>query len=122
MGIEMKIAMLGWEYPPFKVGGLGTHCYGLTRSLADKNVKVDFYMPKTKHSAGSSGKKNLVIKEVGETEIFPYDRPDSISYSNLKLETNKTYYDLMKGLKLKGSKPMIKVKEEYYDLMKKQMF
>lgn len=72
----MKVAMIGWEYPPFKVGGLGTHCYGLTRSLADKGVSVDFYMPKTKHSA-SSDRENLVIKEVGETTIFPYDRPDS---------------------------------------------
>jgi glycosyltransferase involved in cell wall biosynthesis len=72
----MKIAMIGWEYPPFKAGGLATHCYGLTRSLADKNVKVDFYMPKTKKSAFSD-KSNLNIVEVGETEIFPYDRPDS---------------------------------------------
>jgi len=71
----MKIAMIGWEYPPFKAGGLATHCYGLTRSLADKNVKVDFYMPKTKESA-TSDKKNLRIIEVGKTEIFPYDRPD----------------------------------------------
>ena len=72
----MKIAMVGWEYPPFKAGGLATHCYGLTRSLADKNVKVDFYMPKTKQSAGSD-KSNLRIIEAGETEIFPYDRPDT---------------------------------------------
>jgi len=72
----MKIAMIGWEYPPFKAGGLATHCYGLTRSLSDKNVKVDFYMPKTKESA-SSDKSNLRIFEVGETKIFPYDRPDT---------------------------------------------
>lgn len=72
----MKIAMIGWEYPPFKAGGLATHCYGLTRSLADKNVSIDFYMPKTKQSAGND-KSNLNIIEVGETEIFPYDRPDS---------------------------------------------
>ena len=117
----MKVAMIGWEYPPFKAGGLATHCYGLTRSLADKNAKIFFFMPKTKHKV-KNDKKNLKIIEAGEIDIFPYDRPDSISYSNLKLETNKTYYDLMKGLKLKGSKPMIKVKEEYYDLMKKQMF
>ena len=39
----MRIAMIGWEYPPFKAGGLATHCYGLTRSLADKNVKVYFF-------------------------------------------------------------------------------
>ena len=72
----MKIAMIGWEYPPFQAGGLGTHCYGLTHGLADKGVKVDFYMPKTKHST-KSDKSNLRIIEVGETEIFPYDRPDS---------------------------------------------
>ena len=23
--------MLGWEFPPFIAGGLGTACYGLTR-------------------------------------------------------------------------------------------
>ena len=38
--IDMRIAMIGWEYPPFKAGGLATHCYGLTRGLADKNVKA----------------------------------------------------------------------------------
>jgi len=102
----MKVAMIGWEYPPFKAGGLGTHCYGLTRSLADKNVKVDFYMPKTKHSAGIGGKKNLVIKEVGETEIFPYDRPEDkelagqffesvYRYNNLVIEKVKGNYDLI---------------------------
>ena len=72
----MKIAMLGWEYPPFKAGGLATHCYGLTRSLADKDVKIDFYMPKTKQPAGSDN-PNLRIIEVGEAEVFPYDRPDA---------------------------------------------
>ena len=72
----MKIAMIGWEYPPFKAGGLATHCYGLTRSLSDKNTKVYFFMPKTKKSA-KSDKDNLKIVEVGETEVFPYDRPDT---------------------------------------------
>ena len=72
----MKIAMIGWEYPPFKAGGLATHCYGLTRSLADKDVKVDFYMPKTSQAV-KSDKKNINVIEVGETEVFPYDRPDT---------------------------------------------
>jgi glycogen(starch) synthase len=71
----MKVAMIGWEYPPFKVGGLGTHCYGLTHSLAEKNVSVDFFMPKTRHTTEDTP-DNLHIIEVGETEIFPYDRPD----------------------------------------------
>ena len=72
----MKIAMISWEYPPFKAGGLATHCYGLTRSLADKNAKVFFFMPKTKHIV-KNDKKNLKILEAGEIDIFPYDRPDS---------------------------------------------
>jgi len=90
----MKIAMVGWEYPPFKAGGLATHCYGLTRSLADKNVKVDFYMPKTKHSAASD-KPNLVIKEVGEAEIFPYDRPDSKEIAKYFLMTGRIVRKLL---------------------------
>ena len=52
----MKIAMIGWEYPPFKAGGLATHCYGLTRSLSDKNINIDFYMPKTKQKVVSDKK------------------------------------------------------------------
>jgi len=101
----MKVAMIGWEYPPFKAGGLGTHCYGLTRSLADKNVKVDFYMPKTKHSAGSDN-KNLVIKEVGETEIFPYDRPEDKALAGQFFEAVYRYNDLVVA-KVKGNYDVI---------------
>jgi len=90
----MKIAMVGWEYPPFKAGGLATHCYGITRSLADKNIKVDFYMPKTKHTS-TSDKPNLVIKEVGEAEIFPYDRPDSKEIAGKFYDAVYRYNDLV---------------------------
>ena len=90
----MKVAMIGWEYPPFKTGGLGTHCYGLTRSLADKGVAIDFYMPKTKHSADSD-KENLVIKEVGDTEIFPYDRPEDKKLAGQFFEAVYKYNDLL---------------------------
>ena len=90
----MKIAMIGWEYPPFKAGGLGTHCYGLTRSLAEKNIQVDFYMPKTKHRANSD-KPNLNIIEVGETEIFPYDRPGTKELAGMFFEAVYRYNDLV---------------------------
>jgi glycosyltransferase involved in cell wall biosynthesis len=90
----MKIAMIGWEYPPFKVGGLGTHCYGLTRSLADKNVSIDFYMPKTKHKL-KSDKNNLSIIEVGEVEVYPYDRPYDKELSGHFFESVYKYNDLL---------------------------
>jgi len=90
----MRIAMIGWEYPPFKSGGLATHCYGLTRSLADKNVKVYFFMPKTKHTINNN-QSNLVIKEVGETEIFPYDRPEDKAIAGNFFEAVHRYNQLV---------------------------
>lgn len=41
----MKVAMLGWEFPPFMSGGLGIHCLELTSGLARRGVAIDFYMP-----------------------------------------------------------------------------
>ncbi len=41
----MKVFMLGWEFPPFISGGLGTACYGMTRGLDDIGVEVCFVLP-----------------------------------------------------------------------------
>jgi len=41
--------MLGWEFPPFVSGGLGTHCFELTRALSALGVEIDFFMPKTSY-------------------------------------------------------------------------
>ncbi|MFH1614017.1 MAG: glycosyltransferase family 4 protein [Planctomycetota bacterium] len=42
----MKVFMLGWEFPPFISGGLGTACYGLTKALDELGIKVIFVLPK----------------------------------------------------------------------------
>jgi len=97
--------MIGWEYPPFTVGGLGTHCYGLTRSLANMGAKVDFYMPQTKHGA-TSDNRNLVIKEVGETTVFPYDRPESNEIAGQFFEAVSRYNTLV-VTKVKGTYDVI---------------
>lgn len=63
--------MLGWEFPPFKSGGLGVHCFELTRALCSLGVEIDFFMP-------VSGKQiapacsGLRIIEVAKTELQPY--------------------------------------------------
>ncbi len=41
----MKVLMFGWEFPPFNSGGLGTACYGITRSLSEKGVEINFILP-----------------------------------------------------------------------------
>lgn len=38
--------MLGWEFPPFIAGGLGTACYGLTKALDRLGHEVVFVLPK----------------------------------------------------------------------------
>ena len=41
----MKVLMFGWEFPPYSSGGLGTACYGLTKSLSKQNVSITFVLP-----------------------------------------------------------------------------
>jgi hypothetical protein len=36
----MKVFMLGWEFPPFISGGLGTACYGLTKSMSNLGTEI----------------------------------------------------------------------------------
>ena len=67
----MRIAMLGWEFPPFVSGGLGVHCFELTRALCKKGVEIDFFMPLSGKKVVSHN-KNLRIMEVARTELAPY--------------------------------------------------
>ncbi|MBW2975452.1 glycosyltransferase family 4 protein [Candidatus Woesearchaeota archaeon] len=46
---KIKVLMLGWEYPPYVTGGLGTHCYYLTKALAKLPVKIYFITPHPIH-------------------------------------------------------------------------
>jgi glycosyltransferase involved in cell wall biosynthesis len=38
--------MLGWEFPPFISGGLGTACYGLTKAMSKLGIEVTFVLPR----------------------------------------------------------------------------
>ena len=41
----MKVLMFGWEFPPHISGGLGTACFGLTQSLANRGTEILFVTP-----------------------------------------------------------------------------
>nr|MBP8914704.1 glycogen/starch synthase [Bilophila sp.] len=43
----MRVLMFGWEFPPYKSGGLGTACYGMGRALAKKGTEILFVLPQT---------------------------------------------------------------------------
>ena len=42
----MRVLMLGWEFPPFISGGLGTACYGLTKAMSAIGQDVMFVLPR----------------------------------------------------------------------------
>src|SRR3954469_8434983 len=42
----MRVFMLGWEFPPFISGGLGTACYGLTKAMSGLGTDVVFVLPR----------------------------------------------------------------------------
>jgi len=47
---ETQVFMLGWEFPPFISGGLGTACYGLTKAMDELGIKITFVLPRTAES------------------------------------------------------------------------
>jgi glycogen synthase len=49
--VSMRVLMLGWEFPPFISGGLGTACYGLTRGLDRLGTRVLFVLPRAADAA-----------------------------------------------------------------------
>ncbi|MDB5357787.1 MAG: 4-alpha-glucanotransferase [Phycisphaerales bacterium] len=42
----MRVFMLGWEFPPFISGGLGTACYGLTKAMSAIGTDIIFVLPR----------------------------------------------------------------------------
>lgn len=85
--------MLGWEFPPFISGGLGTACYGLTKALDQLGINVIFCLPKmvegdyTSHVKllSPTGRlsattkinelKNVTFHTI-ESSLQPYSTPD----------------------------------------------
>lgn len=49
----MRVFMLGWEFPPFISGGLGTACHGLTKAMSQIGTEVLFVLPKPVQAQGT---------------------------------------------------------------------
>jgi len=65
----MKVLMLGWEFPPFISGGLGTACYGLTRAMSQIGTDVLFVLPKPIETHSGSHVKLLSPKSAPVTRM-----------------------------------------------------
>ena len=65
----MRVLMFGWEFPPYKSGGLGTACYGMSRALAKKGTEILFVLPQTPSNAPVRvGVAVLGIRHAGGTD------------------------------------------------------
>ncbi len=42
----MRVLMLGWEFPPYISGGLGTACFGITSGLTSLGQEIIFVLPR----------------------------------------------------------------------------
>ena len=62
----MNILMLGWEFPPFIAGGLGTACYGLTKALDRLGHHVTFVLPRAVDRSQSSHVQVLSPESVSD--------------------------------------------------------
>jgi len=61
----MRVLMFGWEFPPHITGGLGTACYGLTKSLATfDDIDLTFVVPKMYGDEYLAGMRLIAAGEV----------------------------------------------------------
>ncbi len=74
--------MLGWEFPPYSSGGLGTACYGLIKGLSNRGVDVSLVLPVKYESKLDfvriipSGDLRLTTTKVNSS-LFAYATPSS---------------------------------------------
>jgi len=104
----MRVLMLGWEFPPFISGGLGTACYGLTRAMSEEGVEVTFVLPRTVRSdytthvrlvapvAGDSrsgnGHKMAMVVKRGST-LASYQLEDMANVTIVPVEVELSPYE-----------------------------
>lgn len=72
----MNVLMLGWEFPPFISGGLGTACYGLTRALNDLGAVVSFVLPRPVDAAYTSDAPQVSDASPGSRAVSVYRRDE----------------------------------------------
>ncbi len=82
----MKVLMLGWEFPPYISGGLGTACYGLTRAMSQAGMEIVFVLPKPVQSEYSSHVKlasPIVTKDLNHQESIPYSVLENVAFQQI---------------------------------------
>jgi glycosyltransferase involved in cell wall biosynthesis len=100
----MRVFMLGWEFPPFISGGLGTACYGLTKAMSGIGTDVIFVLPRPVSTPFSTHVRLVSPRAgsplAGPSTEFRLDEFDHVTFRtvNAQLSPYKTtdeYYRLI---------------------------
>lgn len=79
----MRVFMLGWEFPPFISGGLGTACYGLTKAINQVGIKVTFVLPKMILSEYTTHVKLLTPGHQTPANAFNFDSLKNVTFRTI---------------------------------------
>ena len=88
----MRVFMLGWEFPPFISGGLGTACYGLTKAMSGIGTDIMFVLPRPVYTPFSTHVR-LVSPRAGSplaspTTEFRLDEFDHVTFRTVNAALN----------------------------------
>ena len=78
-----KVFMLGWEFPPFISGGLGTACYGLTKAMNQLGMEVIFCLPKSVDDEYTTHVKLLNPGSLSSDQIFDISELTNVSFRTI---------------------------------------
>jgi glycogen(starch) synthase len=77
--------MLGWEFPPYISGGLGTACQGLTDALKRRDARVLFILPRAADTFAHGGSQS--VSEAKATEPT-----EELQVAPIPCDLNNPYY------------------------------
>jgi glycosyltransferase involved in cell wall biosynthesis len=86
----MRVFMLGWEFPPFISGGLGTACYGLTKAMSSIGTDVIFVLPRPVTTPFSTHVRLVSPRSgsplAGPTTEFRLDEFDHVTFRTVNAQ------------------------------------
>jgi glycosyltransferase involved in cell wall biosynthesis len=86
----MRVFMLGWEFPPFISGGLGTACYGLTKAMSGIGTDIMFVLPRPVATPFSTHVKLVSPREgsplASPTTEFRLDEFDNVTFRTVNAQ------------------------------------
>ena len=78
-----RVFMLGWEFPPFISGGLGTACYGLTKAMNQLGMEVIFCLPKNVDDEYTTHVRLLNPASLSSDPIFDISELTNVSFRTI---------------------------------------